>query len=62
MGFRCGQVCYYRYIPFFRPMESSSSNLIEKRTGCLKGAYLSKMYEVGCLAQSLFFLLGYYLT
>ncbi len=47
---------------FFRLMESSSSNLVEMRTGYLKGDYLSKMYEVGCLAQSLLFLLGYYLT
>jgi hypothetical protein len=62
MGFRCGQVYYYRYIHFFRPMESSSSYLVEKRTGYLKGAYLSKMYKVGCLAQSLFFLLGCHLT
>jgi hypothetical protein len=46
-------VCYYRYICFFRPMESSSSNLVEKRTGYLKGAYLSKMHEVGCLSIKL---------
>lgn len=62
MGFQVWASVLLQIHFFFRPMESSSSNLVEKRTRYLKGAYLSKMYKVGCLAHSLFFLLGYYLT